>query len=141
MYEQASVISIRKDGMITVSCQTHSCENCKSGAFCGTRDKNFIAYNGTNTKLTVGDTVELFLPPGKTVLAGFMTLLVPVLLFPIGYHLPLLFNAGVQEGIQIIGGIVGIAIGFLVSRTFSKLKGKEYTPKIVRIIQTEEKMS
>ncbi len=141
MYEQASVISIREDGMVTVSCQTPSCENCKAGAFCGTRDKNFIAYNATETNLTVGDTVELFLPSGKTVLAGFMTLLVPVLLFPVGYYLPVLFNSGVQEGIRAIGGIVGIAIGFLISRTFSKLKEKEYTPEITRIIQAEEKMS
>lgn len=141
MYEQASVISIRNDGTITVSCQTQSCENCKAGAFCATKGKHFIAYNGTNTELTIGDTVELYLPPGKTVFAGFMTLLVPVILFPIGYYLPVLFNAGVQEGIRVMGGLVGIAVGFLISRKFSKLKAKEYTPEITRIIQTEEKMS
>lgn len=137
MYEQASVISIQKDGKITVSCQTQSCANCKSSSFCGAKGKHFIAYNGTNTELSIGDNVELFLPPGKTVIAGFVALLLPVLLFPLGYYFPLLFTQQVHEGIQIIGGIGGIAIGFLISRIFSKTKAKEYTPEITRILYSE----
>jgi positive regulator of sigma E activity len=63
--------------------------------------------------------------------------LVPVLLFPIGYYLPSAFVADVREGIRILSGIGGIAVGFMISRIFSKAKAKEYVPKITRIIDRQ----
>jgi positive regulator of sigma E activity len=81
--------------------------------------------------------VELYLPPGKTVLAGFVALLVPVLLFPVGYSLPSALVADVGEGVRIISGIGGIAGGFMISRIFSKAKAKEYIPKITRVIDRQ----
>lgn len=134
MYEHASVVSIRNRETITVSCETDTCANCQAGSFCATKGKTFVAHNGTDKDLSVGDTVEIYLPPGKTITAGFIALLVPILLFPIGYYLPSLFDTSAAEGIRIVGGIIGIAIGFLISRAFSKAKSKEYTPEVTRII-------
>ncbi|WP_422480323.1 SoxR reducing system RseC family protein [Pleomorphochaeta sp. DL1XJH-081] len=135
MYEHASVVAIKNNNIITVSCETDTCANCKAGTFCATKGKTFNAHNGTDRNLSIGDTVEIYLPPGKTVTAGFIALLVPILLFPVGYYLPSLFNAEVGEGVRIIGGIAGIGLGFFISRLFSKAKSGEYTPEVTRIIE------
>lgn len=137
MYEHASVLSLQDNGVVTVMCQTAGCENCKAGSFCATKGKTFIAQNDTEQTISVGDMVELYLPPGKTVLAGFVALLVPVLLFPVGYYLPSALVADVGEGVRIISGIGGIAVGFMISRIFSKAKAKEYIPKITRVIDRQ----
>lgn len=136
MYEQAAVVSITDTHTIKVSCDTQACQNCQAGSFCSTKGKTFVAHNKTGTNLAIGDTVELYLPPGKTIAAGFIALLVPILLFPVGYYLPSLFSQNASEYMRIISGIGGIAIGFLISRAFSKAKSKEYTPEITRIIKS-----
>ncbi|MGI6432334.1 MAG: SoxR reducing system RseC family protein [Sphaerochaetaceae bacterium] len=135
MYEQASVVSIQTNGLITVSCQSAGCESCAAGALCNTKGKTFVAHNHAEELLNVGDTVELYLPPGKTVFAGFITLLVPILLFPVGYYLPSLFMKQATEMVRLVFGIGGIALGFLISRLFSKANAHEYTPSITRIIE------
>lgn len=137
MYEHASIVSIQDNGIITVSCQSAGCESCKAGSFCGTKGKTFVARNNSNETLAVGDTVELYLPPGKTVLAGFVALLVPILLFPVGYYLPSLFNPEASEMPRVLFGIGGIAVGFLISRIFSRINAQEYTPRVTRIIDKE----
>ena len=137
MYEHASVISIRNKDIITVSCETDTCANCKAGSFCATKGKTFNAHNGTGENLSVGDKVEIYLPPGKTITAGFIALLVPILLFPVGYYLPTLIAQSAGEGLKIISGLIGIAVGFLISRSFSKAKSKEYTPEITRVVHED----
>jgi sigma-E factor negative regulatory protein RseC len=85
----------------------------------------------------VGDKVEIYLPPGKAITAGFIALLVPILLFPVGYYLPTLITQSAGEGIKIISGLIGIGIGFLISRLFSKAKSKEYTPEVTRVVHED----
>lgn len=135
MYEQASVVSIKEDGMVKVTCGSSACASCKTSAFCSTKDRQFSAYNKTGGPLNAGDVVELYLPPGKTIFAGFIALLLPVLLFPLGYYLPTIFKLNVGEGIQILLGLGGIAVGFLIGRLFSKVKGREYIPEITRLLE------
>jgi sigma-E factor negative regulatory protein RseC len=137
MYEQASVVSVSHNEMVTVMCSTAACENCHAGTFCSTKGKTFTARNRTGNQLKIGDTVELYLPPGKTITAGFVALLVPILLFPVGYYAPSLFSGEASEGLRIMLGIVGIALGFAISRIFSKRKSNEYTPEVTRILMQE----
>ncbi len=138
MYEHASVVSINDNGMVTVSCDSVACESCQAGALCNTKGKFFVAGNDTNIKLSIGDTVELYLPPGKTILAGFMALMLPLLLFPLGYYLTLAFKADATEIVRVLFGVVGIAFGFLITNIFSRLKAKEYTPQITRVLSEIE---
>ncbi|HLW22030.1 MAG TPA: SoxR reducing system RseC family protein [Sphaerochaetaceae bacterium] len=135
MYEQATVVTVKHNNAIEVSCKTEACANCHAGTFCSTKGKTFVARNATDRTLRAGDTVELYLPPGKTVLAGFIALLVPILLFPVGYYIPSLFMSAAGEGVRVITGIAGIAVGFLISRYFSKTRSAEYTPEITKIIE------
>jgi sigma-E factor negative regulatory protein RseC len=137
MYEHAVVVSSGPSRKITVTCNTSSCGECHAGAFCSAKGKNFIAKNIHDLKLSKGDIIELYLPPGKTLFAGFITLLVPLILFPIGYFLPNALSVDPTEPLRILGGFVGIALGFVISGIFSRLKANEYMPSITRIIEKE----
>ena len=134
MYEIAQVVSIKDKNHISVTCSSSACKSCSAGALCSTKGKTFIAKDTTDNDIHVGDTVELFLPPAKTIFAGFMTLMVPLILFPIGYYIGRLLLPGSQEVVHIGIGIIGIAVGFLIGRIFSTIKGGEYTPTITRIM-------
>jgi sigma-E factor negative regulatory protein RseC len=137
MYEHAMVTAIGNNRKISVTCQTESCANCHAGAFCSTKGKTFLAKNSNELPLKVGDEVELYLPPGRTILAGVITLMVPLMLFPVGYYLPQILMTTPSELIRILGGFVGIAGGFMISRIFSKVKANEYSPEITRKIENE----
>ena len=138
MYEHAIVTSIGENHQISVTCQTESCANCKGGMFCSVKGKTFIATNSNDLPLNTGDEVELYLPPGKTVFSGFITLLFPLLLFPLGYYLPSLLSSDPTELIKAMCGLIGIVLGFVIGRIFSQVKGKEYMPTITRTIEKEE---
>ena len=135
MYEHAVVTAIGNNRRISVTCQTESCTNCHAGAFCSTKGKTFLAKNSKELTLSIGDEVELYLPPGRTILAGVITLMVPLMLFPVGYYLPHLLSTNPSELIKILWGFIGIAGGFMISRIFSKVKANEYSPEITRKIE------
>jgi sigma-E factor negative regulatory protein RseC len=137
MIEHASVVSINNNGSITVACNTTACESCGAGALCQVKGKQFIAGNETKLDVAIGDTVELYLPPGRTVFAAFMALLVPLILFPVGYYLAAFINNDYSEVTRVLFGAGGIAVGFLISRVFSHLKAKDYTPQITRVVELD----
>ncbi|NCB00584.1 MAG: Fis family transcriptional regulator [Spirochaetia bacterium] len=135
MYEVAQVVNIKNNSHITVACNTSACESCHAGALCSTKGKTFTAKNSSEKPLKKGDMVELYLPPGKTIFAGFITLMVPLILFPIGYYLAMAFLPTSSELIHILIGVGGIAVGFFLSGMFSKIQSSQYTPEITRIIE------
>ncbi|MCB5231247.1 MAG: SoxR reducing system RseC family protein [Sphaerochaetaceae bacterium] len=138
MYEYASVISVENNDTINVSCDTSACQGCKAGAFCQTKGKSFKAANSNQLPIDIGDMVEIYLPPGKTVFAAFMALLVPLLLFPVGYYLGEALAPSSSEIVKVLFGVLGMALGFLISRIFSHFKAKDYTPQITRVIDPKE---
>lgn len=135
MYEHAIIIATDNNGKVTVSCDTGACTSCKGSAFCKAKGKTFPAKLTEQVQVSIGDTVELYLPPGKTVASSFIALLLPILLFPIGYYIPSLFSSTVTETIRIIAGFIGIAIGFGFARIFTKLRGDQFIPTVVRVIE------
>ena len=135
MYEHAVVVALGPSRKITVTCNTSSCGECHAGAFCSAKGKTFIATNPHDLTLHTGDIIELYLPPGKTLFAGFITLLVPLILFPVGYFLPNALVKAPTELVRILGGFVGIVIGFVISGIFSRVKANEYMPAITRIVE------
>lgn len=135
MYEMAEVVKIKNNSHITVSCSTSACESCQAGALCSTKGKTFIAKNSSDHPLQQGDMVELYLPPGKTIFAGFVTLMVPLILFPIGYYLGSSLLPSSAEIVHILIGIVGMGLGFAISGMFSKIKASQYTPEITKVMK------
>ena len=134
MYEHAVVSAIEQNGKVTVTCGSSACTSCKSSTFCSTKGRSFPARLGQGVKPAVGDTVELYLPPGKTVTSSFIALLLPLLLFPVGYYLMQVISSESVELIKVAVGFVGIALGFVIARIFTKIKGDSFMPTVTKII-------
>lgn len=133
MTETATVNNI--DGRtITVGCGgNESCKSCSS-SLCNTPDQR--VFEVTNTKgldISVGDTVDVYLAPGKTVAAGFLVLIVPLILFIIGYSVGGRLLPAMSEGVHALFGLVGFAAGFGLSFLYSKKKRTSSLPEVLRV--------
>lgn len=130
MYEIVTVTRILPKHMVEVVCLSSACAGCKGETFCNTKGKKFEALNAESLDLSVGDQVELFLTTGRTIAGTLITLIFPLLLFPVAYFLAKYSNFG--EGTSFLSGLGGIVVGFvLVFLYFRKTKAK-YLPSITR---------
>lgn len=135
MYSVTTVKEIYKDNLVLVGCSTKACESCKAEMFCNNKnDTTFTAKNENNLNLKVGDKVELFLPPGKTIVSSLLVFAVPLILFPIGYLLMKHF-AMLNELICALGGIAAMAIGFAVTSIIAVRKKNELMPVITKVVE------
>lgn len=138
MYEHAVVSSIEQNGKITVTCGSSACSSCKSSTFCSTKGRSFPARLEQGVKPAIGDTVELYLPPGKTATSSFIALLLPLLLFPVGFYLTQLVSPESSELVKVAFGFTGIAMGFVIARIFTKIKGDSFMPTVTKVIDLGE---
>jgi positive regulator of sigma E activity len=113
MTEIATVLKI-EGGTVTVSCApSQSCAKCGS-ALCGERkDLIFPAKNKNSLELSAGDEVEIYLAPARAIAAGFVVLIVPLLLFAAGYAGAALAWPSSVEGLRVLAGLAGLGLGFL----------------------------
>ncbi len=125
---------------IVLSCSSLSggCKNCSGNSFCSANGKSFSALNEKHFNLKSGDTVEIYLPPGRTVFAGFMVLIFPLISF-IGFYGLSTAIFGNNEGIGVIFGILGLAAGFAVTFYYNKVNKKRNTPRITKLINKNQK--
>jgi len=132
MTETAIVRSI-ENNVIKLGCgHNEGCSSCSS-SFCSADTHLFEAANPKGLDLERGDVVEIYLPPGKTVAAGFLVLIVPLLLFAATYLITGRVMNEPGEGIQALFGILGLSVGFLLSFTYSKRRKAANMPVIVSI--------
>ena len=131
-----------------------SAKAATSRRFWGVRERAYRVSNPGNLELAEGDTVEIFLPPGRTVLSAAITFLLPLALFPVGYALAgTLFSgisgsaaeagaAGIDEGLSFLAGfaflLAGIPMGALIRRIAGGMTG---TPRIIRVLSPAEALS
>ena len=132
MTETARVSNI--DGRtVTIACAGKgTCKSCSS-SFCATDQRIFEASNTKGFNINVGDTVDVYLAPGKTVAAGFLVLIVPLILFMVGYSVSGRLFSATSEGIQALFGLVGLAAGFGLSFLYGKKKRASNMPEIIRV--------
>ncbi len=132
MTETAIVSNI--DGKtVTIDCSSKgTCKSCSS-SFCATDQRVFKASNSKGFDINVGDTVDVYLAPGKTIAAGFLVLIVPLILFMVGYSVSGRLFSATSEGIQALFGIIGLAAGFGLSFVYSKKKRASSMPEITRV--------
>lgn len=130
MKETATVLKVENN---TVLCKFHEQEGCKSckNIFCKANDRVFTAENRNRLDLQPGDIVVVYLQAGKTIQSSFIVLIFPLILF-------FLFFLFAQRGLQLkteianIGlGLIGLALGFLVSFFFSRKSQKTSMPLIM----------
>ncbi len=130
MTEQGTVVRIEKDLVILKFEPREECESCGS-TFCSVKERVFTARNSHEFSLQIGDSVVADLPTGKTILAGFMALMLPLLLFAAFYLLSVHLFQVSSEGIKVLFGTAGMGLGFGVTFLVKKIqKGGEY-PEIV----------
>lgn len=123
-----------------------SAKAATSRRFWGVRERAYRVANPDGLAIAEGDTVEIFLPPGRTVLSAAVTFLLPLALFPVGYSLAAaLFpeaaaaadDAG--EGLAFLVGfgflLAGIPLGSLIRRFAGGLAG---TPRITKVLTPAE---
>jgi sigma-E factor negative regulatory protein RseC len=127
MYETVEVVKKNKDNMIDVSCPTTACENCSGNMFCNVKGKSFEAYVDPKfDDIKVGDKARLYLPPKKTISSTFITLMVPLLFFPLFY---LIFPVG-SVGLRFLISCIGVVVGFFAVSVYFKKSKSKYTPSV-----------
>ncbi|HZJ88212.1 MAG TPA: SoxR reducing system RseC family protein [Sphaerochaeta sp.] len=129
MREQVTVTAVLDEEFITVSCSSGACSGCKGSGFCNTKSRTFTAWNKDHLPLIVGDTVSLYLPTARTIGATLITLIIPLLFFPLCYYLASFFGLG--EGLSFLVALGGIGIGFGLVRIFFRSREKKYMPLVV----------
>ncbi len=136
MTERAKVLSI-KDNTVEVACEEAAgCKSCGGGAFCSVKSRQFEARlsGSIADSVSEGDLVEILIPPGKTILAGFIVLMVPLILFLCGFAAGKMLLPEAGEGVQALFALAGLAAGLLLAFIFNKITGKNNLPLVTRVI-------
>lgn len=135
MTEQARVTGFQ-DGLVILSCLDEgSCAACAGKGFCNVKGKSYTAANEHNLDLKIGDDVEVFLPPGKTIVSGFMVMMVPLITFIAGYLSARYFLVPANEALNALGGFAGLAFGFALAYLYGRKQKRTGQPVIRRILR------
>lgn len=135
MFEIVTVTKIVSKQMLEVSCTSSACNGCKGEAFCNTKGKRFEAWNKHMLPAKPGSTVEIYLQPGRTIAGTLITLIFPLLLFPLGYYLSQMSGTG--ELASFFFGLLGILVGFLGVWLYFRSRQAHYLPVVERILSEE----
>lgn len=135
MYEIVTVNKVLSRQKVEVTCTSSACNGCKGSAFCNTKNKKFEAWNKDQIALSVGDAIEIYLQPGRTIASTLITLIAPLLLFPIAHYLAK--RAGLSEGLSFLLSLGGIALGLLCVYFYFRSQGKRYLPVVERNLSQE----
>jgi positive regulator of sigma E activity len=111
-----------------------ACEKCGS-CLSTAKPRLLTVVNHRNLAVAPGDRVEYSVSPRKAVAAAFMILVLPILLFFPGYYgAAALWSAG-GEGLRVVAGLVGVALGFGVNLLLRWLR-PDY-PEIERVLGSQ----
>lgn len=131
MVETATILQI--DGeRIVVSCAGERCEGCGS-SFCNVTERRFPVRNTENVPVKLGDRVELFVPPSKTVAASFVALILPLILFVVCYALAAALGIA-MELFRVLLGVGGLGSGFALNLLYARSARGATLPVVVRVI-------
>ena len=135
MTEQARIISM-DESLVTLACVDEgSCASCKGKGFCNVQGKQYTAVNTNGLDLSPGDDVEVYLPPGKTILSGFMVMMLPLITFAAGFLLTSRILPDAGEAQHAVGGFLGLAVGFLAAYFYGRTQKKTSQPEILRVVR------
>ncbi len=134
MLERAIVRKIEGDIFKLGCSDVEGCKSCAS-SFCSVKERVFEAVNPKDINIREGDVVEVYLAPGKAVTAGFLVLIVPLMLFAAAYLIAGRLFTEASEGIRAVSGLIGLAVGFALSFTYSKKRKAASMPAIVSVYE------
>ena len=131
MTETAVVIEKQDDYIKLKIIKGEECSSC-DGHSCKVEGREFTARNIKGFQLDSGDTVRVYLPPGKAIFASFMILIFPLILFIVLYFLSGSLFSIQSEGLKALFGLIGLAGGFGLSLLLRYQNREENMPEIVR---------
>ncbi|NLZ77831.1 MAG: SoxR reducing system RseC family protein [Spirochaetales bacterium] len=136
MLEVVTVHDVRGKDRIRVSCSSAACNGCKGGLFCNTKKRVFDVSNVDGLAIRKGDRVEIHLETRRTIGGTLLTLIAPLLLFPLGYHIAKGLGAG--EGLSTLIALGSIALGFVGVWIYFKVNEHSYLPTVRRVVEEAE---
>jgi sigma-E factor negative regulatory protein RseC len=139
MYERGTITTIDKNIIGVICGNPEQCKACPAAKlFCNIKTKEYKALNADDLDLAVGDVVEVYISPAKTIGYSFSVLIFPLIMFIAGYYLTAGVTKTLSEGIKIIGGAVGLASGFLAAYLYNSSTKKQQYPVITKKYDAEE---
>ena len=138
MYERGTITAV-DNNIISITCgNIEHCKTCAAGKlFCDVKAKEFKALNTDNLDLKTGDTVEIYMPPAKTIGYSFSILIFPLLVFLAGYFLTGKLTNTLSDGIKVLGGTIGLFVGFGIAFLYNFFSRKNQYPVITKKINGE----
>lgn len=147
MIEKARVLRVDEDRVV-LACDDSACGACPaSAAFCSPRQREFVAGNRQGFPVETDQMVNIHIPPGRAIWAGFTVLMLPLLMFVAGYFAgEALLQAGqigaglagtTRDALSVLVGLLGLGLGFGGSYLYHrgrKAKGADL-PQIVEVIR------
>jgi len=141
MIRTAMVESIQ-DGVLVKNNDIPASKLSSSGKFWGVSERAYEVKNPSGFELAKGDTVELLLPTGRTLISTAITFLFPLVLFPVGYGLSQQLWPALGEGGRFLVGfgalLAGLPLGALIRKIGVLSGGLTSTPEIVRVLTPAE---
>ncbi len=123
-------------------------EGASRRRFWSVSERPYKVANPENLALAKGDTVEIYLPPGRTILTATLFFLFPLALFPVGYKLTEhLFSTGripfgslEVEAAAFLAGFVFLAAGMPLGVLIRRLGAGRNSglPIIQKVLSPEE---
>ncbi len=122
---------------VLCTCTTSACKSCSGSGFCNIKIREIEVRNPKGLEIHPGNTIEIYLPPGKTIFAGFMVMIFPLILFGLFFMITGKIFPGTGEGIRVLAGVAGIAVGFLTSWGYSRITNSRNIPEIIKVTDQE----
>lgn len=116
-----------------------SAKAATSRRFWGVRERAYSVLNPKDLIVAEGDTVEIFLPPGRTVASSALTFLFPLMLFPVAYILAGRLIPGAGEGLSFLIGFGALLSGFPLSALIRR--GYSAVPELTKVLTPAEALS
>ena len=134
MYTVSMVKGIEPDGTVRMGCMTDACRGCKAGMFCNNKGlTEFSALNPGGIEIREGDLVELYMPPGRTILSTALVFALPLALFPAGYLILGLAAPGLGEMYCALGGFGAMAVAFGIASIVTVRHRMSLMPVITKV--------
>ena len=132
MIQHGTVREVNNDRIVVGCVRDGGCTNCSS-AFCSGDESLFEADNPKSLIIEPGDRVEIYLSTKNTVVAGFVVLILPLVLFAIGYLIA--SKLKLADGLSALFGLIGLCTGFALAYFKGRAARDKNLPAIISVIQ------
>jgi sigma-E factor negative regulatory protein RseC len=114
MTERATVHQVSERD-VTVALRPPACGGCAACGVFASRDQQLLrAANPQGLEVRPGDRVEVSYPPRRAIGAGFVVLVLPLVLFVAGFAVAGALGI-TNEPLKVLAGFAGLALGFGVA--------------------------